>query len=196
MNRSLLVGISIIALFGAGCVNDSNRASSAAGEDAPAGAATPPADEPQAALSAAEQTFVQEVAHANEMEVDLAQLAQDKSQSEKVKEYARQLEKDHSASLDEVRGVARSANLDLEEDDAARASMTNKLEGASGVPFDQQFIRQMIDNHRKNIAAFEKHQTTATGELKTYIDRTLPVLKAHLERAEALQKQIGNSPTP
>jgi putative membrane protein len=160
------------------------------------GAANPPAATANAdlRLTEADQAFVQQAAQSNEMEVDMAKMGQDKAQNEQVKEFARQLEEDHSEALDVLRTVASRANLELEkQDDAARASMNNKMGNVTGPQFDTQFVSEMIDKHRQGIADFERQQNTATGELKSFIDKTLPVMRGHLQRAEELEKQLGNT---
>jgi putative membrane protein len=190
--RSGFIGIALVALLSAGCGNDANRSSSMPGEGGGLSGANQALQ-----LSSAEQMFVQQAARGHELEVELAKMAQDKAQNEQVREFAEQLERDHSRALDEIESVADRANLDLEEpDDAVRASLKDPLESASGAEFDARFISQMIEEHRKDIAEFEKHQSTATGELRAYIDRTLPVLRQHLQRAEELQKQLGATGNP
>jgi putative membrane protein len=196
MMRSGFAGIALVALLAAGCSNDANRSSMPGEGGGLSGAANPPGSA-ELQLSSAEQAFVQQAARGNELEVELAKMAQDKAQNEQVKDYARQLEQDHSRALDELENVADRASLDLEEpDDAMRASLKDPLENTDEAQFDARYISQMIDEHRKDIAEFEKHQSTATGELRAYIDKTLPVLRQHLERAEALQRQLGSTGNP
>jgi putative membrane protein len=192
MTKSCLVGIALAALIGVAC-DTADR-----GRTTPAeGGATPPAATANAndtRLSAADQAFVQKAAQSNQLEVDMAKMGQDRAQNEQVKDFAKQLEEDHSDALDELGSVANRANLELEkQDDAARASMNDKMGNVTGRQFDTQWVSEMIDKHRAGIADFERQQSTATGELKAFIDKTLPVMKGHLQRAEELQKQLGNT---
>jgi putative membrane protein len=189
MTKSCFVGIALAALLGVACDTADRRTTPAEGANPPA--ATANAD---TRLSDADQAFVKKAAQSNEMEVEMARMGQDKAQNEQVKEFAKQLEDDHSDALDELRTVASKANVELErQDDAARASMNDKMGSATGRQFDTQWVSEMIDKHRQGIADFERQQATATGELKSFIDKTLPVMRGHLERAEALQKQLGNT---
>jgi putative membrane protein len=199
MVRSCLIGIALIATLGVACNRDNaDRQSSAPGEGGGrTGAANPPstaANTTEARWTAEEQQFVQRVAQSNQFEVELAKMAQDKAQSFEVKEYARQLEQDHSEALDDVKRVANRASITLEEPPAAeKASLQDKLASATGRAFDRAYIQEMIEAHTKNIAEFERQQKTATGELKEFIDKTLPVMREHLQEAEPLQTTIAET---
>jgi putative membrane protein len=178
------------------CTNDraDRTAPAEGGANPPSATANSPNAIADVRLTETERTFVQKAAQANQMEVDMAKMGQDKAQNEQVKDFARQLEQDHSEALDELRGVASRASLELDKpDDAQRASLNDKLGNVSGRLFDGAFIREMIDDHRKDITEFETQQNTATGELKAFIDKTLPVMREHLQKAEDLQKRLGNT---
>jgi putative membrane protein len=195
MTKSCFVGIALVALLGVACDTTPERSTTAPAE-AP-GAATPPSASADATLTDADRAFVQKAAQSNRLEVEMAKMGQDKAQNEQIKDFARQLDEDHSDVLDELQTMARRANLELDpQDDAARASMTDKMGNVTGRQFDSQWLSEMIDKHRQGIATFEQQQTTATGELKSFIDKTLPVMRAHLQRAEELQKQLGNTTNP
>jgi putative membrane protein len=185
-------------MLGNACTdNAADRTGSAPGEGGGAtGAANPPSATAttETALTEANRTFVQKAADSNQLEVDMAKMGQDKAQNDDVKDFARQLEQDHSEALDDLRGIAGRANVELrQQDDAQRASMTDKMGNTTGREFDSQFIREMIDKHRQGISDFESQQINATGELKQFIDKTLPVMREHLQKAEELQKQLENT---
>jgi len=66
-----------------------------------------PADSKQFAMKAAE---------GGTLEVKLAQLAQQKSQSSEVKDLARQLEQDHTQANQQLMQVAKQKNINLPSD--------------------------------------------------------------------------------
>jgi putative membrane protein len=191
MMRSCFIGIALVAMLGVGCDRDQSRQSSAPGEGGGAtGAANPPSADVR--LSAADQAFVQKAAKGNEAEIEMAKMAEDKAQSRDIKDYASMLERDHSDALDNLRDLAQKANVTLDTaPPAENASMSTKLNAASGTQFDREYITTMIEEHRKNIAEFERMQGSATGELKAFIDKTLPTMREHLAKAEQLMKEVG-----
>lgn len=204
MIRFSLVGVALIGLLSGACSDrTADRGGSAPGEGGGAtGAAQPsgaPSGSPNAIagtrITAADAAFVKQAAVSNELEVEMAKVGQDKATNDGVKDFARQLEQDHSEALDELRGVANlaSVQLDRHDDDAQRASLNDKIGHATGRQFDAQFVRLMIEDHKKDIAEFEKQQVSATGDLKAFVDKTLPVMREHLQKAEALQAQLGGN---
>ena len=186
MSKSAFFGIALAVALATGCNNAADKSTNAANDAA--AAATPRAD---ITLSAPEQEFVKASIKGNQMEVDLAEMAEGKSENKAVDEYAGQLEKDHSDVLDELRRLADKADIKMTDEPAAeKASMTNQLEAAKGAAFDREYISMMIDAHKKNIAKFESMQSSASTELKALIDKALPVMREHLSKAEALQTSI------
>jgi putative membrane protein len=204
---SCIAGIALVTIFGVACNNAPQGRSRIAGQHGSApgegggasGAAHPPSESAAPAangadtrLSAAEQAFVQKATKGNEAEVDLAKMAQDKAQKNEVKDYARLLERDHSNAIDELHDIARKGNVTLDSTPPAeKASLTDKLNAARGAQFDREYVSMMIDDHHKDIAEFERMQGGATGELKAFIDKTLPAMREHLAKAEELMKGIG-----
>jgi putative membrane protein len=192
MSRSFFVVFALIAVLGTACNRDADRATGTTpGEGGGlSGAANPPTGEVR--LSASEQEFVQKAAKSNQMEVDIANMADDKAANSNVKDYAEQLERDHSDVLDDLRRIANRADVNLDTTPPVeKASMDNKLNAASGRAFDREYISMMIENHKKGIADFERMQSTATGELKAFIDKTLPVMREHLQKAETLSAEVS-----
>ena len=58
----------------------------------------------------------------------------------------------------------------------------------SGASFDQAFVKQVgIKDHEDNIKLFESaSRDTKDGQLKDWVDKTLPTLKGHLGAAQKL----------
>jgi putative membrane protein len=187
MSKSAFIGIALAVALVTGCNNSADKATNAAND---ATAAVTPREDIR--LSAPEQEFVQAAIKGNQMEVDLAEMAEGKSENKAVDEYAGQLERDHSNVLDELRRIADKADIKMTDEPAAeKASMTNQLDALKGTAFDREYVTMMIEAHKKNIAKFESMESTATGELKTLIANTLPVMREHLAKAEALMGQVG-----
>lgn len=62
----------------------------------------------------------------------------------------------------------------------------------SGVEFDRAFAAHMVKGHAKAISKFEMASAgLPDGDLKKFADKTLPVLRTHLEMAQELQAKVG-----
>ncbi|HEY8550853.1 MAG TPA: DUF4142 domain-containing protein [Vicinamibacterales bacterium] len=152
----------------------------------------PRADRSQTAgqLSAADRKFVTRAAAGNHAEVQLAQLAQQKSQRQEVKDLARAIEQDHTKANQELKRIAQDNNVDLETKlTAEHQQLRKKLEGLEGTTFDRAYTQAMVQEHQKDIKAYQQAQNkVANDDLKQYITSTLPSLQKHLEHAKQAEQ--------
>jgi putative membrane protein len=185
MPRSAVLGLALAVALATACSD--NNPSNAAHD---AGAAVTPREDIR--LSAEDQTFVMNAAKGNQMEADLAEMAKGKADNDAVEDFAQQLERDHNSVLEDLRRIADKADIKLDDQPPVeKASMTSKLDAATGPAFDREYVSMMVEAHKKNIATFEQKQMNATGEVKALIDKALPVMREHLQKAEALMAQLG-----
>ena len=136
--------------------------------------------------------FVFEAVASNYGEVKLAELANQRSRTEQVKEIAQKLLADHTASLNELKTLAqaKAISVPVEETDAAKRKLVNIAE-ESGKDFDKKWVGEMLDMHEKSIERFEKRlEDTEDAGLKSFINKTLPVLKEHRHHLEACEKSL------
>jgi len=134
-------------------------------------------------------TFIKNASHAGLMEIDLAKLAQTRATRADVKAYAKMLETEHQKANDELMVVAKSKRVTIPADPtmtekAARA----RLEGMTGMAFDNAYVAAMVQDHAKAVAAFTTAATNADADVQAFADKTLPTLKHHLEQAQRLAK--------
>jgi len=134
--------------------------------------------------------FAVEAANGGMAEVALSKIAEEKATDPKVKEFAKQMVTDHTKANNELKALAASKNITLpsapnEEKQKAAAD----LGGKSGSDFDKAYISQMKKDHDKTVKLFEDAQKDVKdAELKAFIDKTLPVIKAHAEHVKSLDK--------
>ena len=68
-------------------------------------------------------------------------------------------------------------------------SKIDLLSKQTGDAFDSAYIKDMVADHQKDIAEFEKARSQVTNEdLKKFIDDTVPVMKHHLEMVKAMKQ--------
>ena len=136
------------------------------------------------------------IAVSNQMEVQEAQLAQRQAQSAGVKELARTLERDHSASLEKVKGLQERTGGDADAANRKEAlqdapDKNADLAGKTGAEFDKAFLDRQQKLHEENIRNFENQYLSAAqdAEVRTLVQQTLPTLRQHLSMIERLQDQ-------
>lgn len=144
-----------------------------------------------AGLAAADVTFVKKAATGGATEVAIAKLAQEKAENADVKSFAAKLEKDHSQANTELTELATKKNVTL-ADAKGHGPVYAKLEKLSGAAFDRAFVAAMVDDHQKDVRAFEKVANgSGDADVKAFAAKTLPTLKDHLTQVQDLSKTIG-----
>jgi len=124
------------------------------------------------------------------MEVTLGQLAQQKASSPEVRKLAETIAADHQAANQSLNQIALAKGIALPTDmTAEQHDHHKKLEGLSGVEFDREYVRMMVDDHNQDIADFgAKASSEPRDELSAFAEQTLPTLRKHLQMAQALVK--------
>lgn len=146
----------------------------------------------QDAKSAAEEAWVKQVAQGGLAEVELGKLAQQKAQSDAVKQYAQHMIEDHTKSNEELMKVAAQKGITPPSQPAPKHMATKKeLMETSGADFDKKYIEIQIKDHQEMIGLFEQGAKRNSGPLKDYASKTLPNLKEHLKMAQDVQSKSG-----
>jgi putative membrane protein len=140
-------------------------------------------------------TFYKHAAEGGIAEVELGNLAQQKSQNPSVKDFGAMMVKDHSAANDKLKSVAASKNITLPTSPSVgQMASKSKLEVLSGQTFDKSYIKGMIKDHQEDIAEFNKEASSGLDpDAKAYARATLPTLQAHLKKIQSIAADAGVS---
>jgi putative membrane protein len=141
--------------------------------------------------------FLQEANQANQTEIAMANIAENKSQNTQVKELAKMVIDDHQKNLAQVQALAQSHNVTLDPNltfmnKHAVESLQKDSEKNGGADFDKDFTKVMLKDHVKCIKRFERVAEHATdSSIKTYAQTTLPALQMHLQHAKDAARAVG-----
>jgi putative membrane protein len=139
-----------------------------------------------------DEDFVREAASGGFMELELARLAQQNAQSQRVKNFAAIIVREHTRANEELRTIASNKNITfpaaMEDSDNSKI---NDLQEERGVDFDRKFMDQMVDDHEKNVEKFKKQAEDGSDpELKAFATKILPVLIAHQDSARIIKDAL------
>jgi len=136
--------------------------------------------------------FLVRAADAGMAEVQIGQTAQSKAVNARVKAFAAMMVHDHSAANDKVKTIASQRNVTLPDSISSDHKKAMKdLEKKSGRDFDKAYMDAMVKGHEKVVDMFEKSGDKVNDtEVKTFINNTLPTIKAHLDSAKAIRKSL------
>lgn len=149
-------------------------------------------NENNTAVKEDDSEFVVKAGSGGMMEVQAGQLAQQKAVNPRVKAFGDMLVADHTKAGEELKAVASSKNLavpgSLGED---HQSHINDLQKKAGAEFDKDFMSMMVDDHKKDISAFEDAANNAKdADIKAFAAKTLPTLRTHLDSAQAIKDAL------
>jgi putative membrane protein len=138
----------------------------------------------------ATEDFVVEAAGGGMMEVTLGQVAQQQAENQRIKDFGAMMVTDHTKANNELKAITTAKKFALP---TALPKMhqqhVDELRKKQGRDFDKAYMKMMVDDHQKDIRAFEKaaegsHDTT----VKAFATRTLPTLRKHLDSAKAISR--------
>ena len=143
-------------------------------------------------LPSGEERFMKEAASGGLMEVELGKVAAEKGSHQRVKDFGKRMQADHSKANEQLKKIAAKKGVDLPtEPSGEHKSTMDKLTKLSGAEFDREYMDAMVEDHKEDI---EKFQTQADKgkdpDVKKFASDSLPVLKKHLELAQSTQKQV------
>ncbi|MGV3492362.1 MAG: DUF4142 domain-containing protein [Ramlibacter sp.] len=153
-----------------------------------------PAAVSQGRLSAGDQAFVAVAAGAGMYEVEAARLALTRAADPRVRGYAQMLVDHHTANNNELMTLAGTKGHRIVPGlPAVLRQKVQTLNSLQGADFDREFIRTTgVQDHAAAVKAFEDGQrTVADAALRAYVDKTLPVLRSHLQHAQDIAGRMA-----
>lgn len=140
-------------------------------------------------LARGDRRFVEQAAEGGMAEVALGNMAQQKATNDQVKQFAARMVEDHGKANDELKQIAMSKGVTLpaKPDRSSQRDM-DRLNKATGAEFDREYMKHMVDDHKKDVKMFRDASTSSKdADIKTFAGKTLPTLEEHLKMAEAAQ---------
>jgi putative membrane protein len=142
-------------------------------------------------LPAPDDKFVQDAVAGGKTEVQMGHMASDKATSSAVRDYGTQMARDHEGLNTQLDRILAEQGI---TEPGATEKMTRSggaLEGASGPDFDRAYMRDAVDNHKKDIAAFKKEAAEGRDpEIRNWAAQSLPILENHLKMAEQTESSL------
>jgi putative membrane protein len=141
----------------------------------------------------ASQKFIKAAIEGDIAEIDVGKLAQEKGQSDAVKQYGAMLVKDHGEHKAKAEEVASQIGVTPPTGSSFGEKATYaKLKLLSGESFDRSFAKSMVKDHQDDIKEYQKEasKNDPAGKLAK---GTLPTLRKHLQSAQRLINEKQSS---
>lgn len=135
-------------------------------------------------------TILNKLHLSNQKEIEMGKVAEKGGQSKDVRNYGKELVKDHTAADKKVAALAKEEHIDL-----AGAGATTDHIPQPGADFDLKFAQMMVEDHTTAITDVETALgTSSDGKLKDLLGKLLPTLKKHKETAQRIvQSQTAHA---
>jgi len=156
----------------------------------PTGAASPTAS--PVALTAPEKEFMANAARGGMLEVQLGNLATQKASSNDVKQFGERMATDHGQLGQKLQQLASNLNVTLPQDlKPEQQAVVSRFEKLTGKAFDRDFMKEMVNDHVKDISEFERAASQATNpDIKQFVSEALPTLRDHLKMAREIAAKL------
>ncbi len=142
-------------------------------------------------LTDQDKTFAKEAAAGNLAEIQIGEYAAEHGDHAAVRLYGRWLKTDHLFAEQVMMGVAKRDGLQLPSaPDQEAQQKFDELKKLNGRQFDERFVAAMVQDHEKDVEKFKQESQNGNGQMKIVAASFLPVLQAHLEGAQDLQREL------
>ena len=198
--RFLLVSVCILAALAASCTGDQPKNTGTANSEPIIKTDPPkaPSDKGDDVATGGATGLMNAAAAGNMAEVELGKLAVEKAENPEVKKFGQKMIDDHSKALEELKKVAELKKTPLPPDILpTQKEAVEKLSKLSGAEFDKEYVKIMVEDHKKDVTAFTAGtKTIGDADVKAFAEKTLPTLKMHLEMIQDIAKKMNIETKP
>ncbi len=140
-----------------------------------------------------DQVFVIRATLGGGAEIELARLAEQKTRSDSVREFARHMIRDHSQANDALGKLAEGDGVPTPEQlDAEQRHVRDALSRLSSPEFDIEYLRLQVQGHQR-MAQLMEYEIGSGGDAQVqhFASATLPTVFMHLAMARDLLDQVS-----
>ncbi len=142
-----------------------------------------------------DQTFVMKAAMGGMEEVTLGKLAMEQATNPDVKRFGKRMVEDHTKANEQLLAIADKKGFKVPQQVGAKAMREiNKMASLQGQNFDQMYMKNMVQDHKKDISEFENQAKHGQDpDVKAFAEKTLPTLREHLKLAEEVNSKVNGN---
>ncbi len=106
-----------------------------------------------------------------------------------MKQFGQRMVDDHTAVNGRLQKLAQAKGLNLPTTlDKKHQDKIDSLSKKTGPEFDKAYIDEMVDDHKRDVDAFDKASKDAKdASVKEFAGTTLPTLREHLQQAQGIR---------
>ncbi len=134
----------------------------------------------KSALNVSDKMFVKKALKGGMMEVTMGKMAEQNATDPEVKKFGARMVADHGKAGDELKALAEKKGVKMpKEKDAGKWKS------------DKDYVNDMVKDHEKDLAEFEKEaKDTTDSDLKEFAAKTSKVISGHLAMIKEIQGKM------
>ena len=139
--------------------------------------------------------FVSNAGQSDMYEIQAAQIAEQKSKNPEVKAFAKQMIKDHTALMNEMKPLVKAAGQTPPTDlDQRRKGFLDNLKAANAGDFDKTYMDQQVAAHDEALTLMHGYAKDGSDAgLKGGAGKAVPKVQMHSDMAKKLQAKLSNA---
>ncbi len=143
-------------------------------------------------ITAEDQEFLTKAIQAGMAEVQLSELALEKTQNEQVRGFAERMVEEHTAANVQLINLAESAGMTPPtEMDQQHQTEHQQLSQLAGEEFDRQYIQGQVRDHQAAVELYSTEATQPSGPVDELAGQLLPALQEHLQMARQISQALA-----
>ena len=147
-----------------------------------------------------EPNIVAMIGLSNAGEIQTSTIAQDKATNADVKAFARDMVREHQTMQKQADSLTAKNNMQPQapaQGDQKQQMVnttTQQLQStAKGAEFDRAYMNAQVQMHQQTLTELQSYQgMVQNAELRAMIEKAIPAVQQHLQRAQTIQGQLGS----
>jgi putative membrane protein len=128
-------------------------------------------------------------------EVQLGQLALQKSSNADVKQFAQRMVDDHTKMGDKLKPIAQQIGVKIPDSPSKKDSATiAKLQSLNGDDFDKAYMKDMVKDHKADLTDFRAEADQGSNlAVKNAADEGSGIINQHLQMAQQIDEKTSTT---
>jgi putative membrane protein len=148
---------------------------------------------PAGETSPEDRVFLKEALEGGMAEVQLGQIALQKSDNADVKQFAQKMVDDHTRMGDQLKPIAQQIGVKIPDGPSKKdKSIIAKMQALNGDDFDKAYMKDMVKDHKGDLADFQSEADHGSNlAVKGAATQDVPIIHQHLQMAEQINQKTS-----
>jgi putative membrane protein len=153
----------------------------------------PDMNAPNGQTTPTDKVFVENALKGGMAEVQLGQLALQKSSNDDVKQFAQKMIDDHTKMGDQMKPIAQQIGVKIPNGPSSKDKSTiAKLQVLNGDAFDKAYIKDMVKDHKTDLNDFKSEaQNGSNPAVKDAASQGAQIVNEHLQMIQQIAQKDG-----